>query len=106
LNNVSPVVYFTQAPKPEAGIISATDFSDLWADGQETSADTTKGTLSIHTPNGDRNVAVELMKPMISGDRVTYKVRVILGSIPRQFGESTLFIDFGDTWRVPQGETL
>ena len=106
LNQISPVIYFTQSPRPEAGVISTTEFNDLWTKGHDALADTTKATLSIHTPQGDKHVAVELMSPLVSGNRITYKVRVLLGTIPRQFNESTLFIDFGDTWRVPQGETL
>lgn len=106
LEGVSPTIFFSQKPDKVAGSVSLDQFKTLWIDGQDTVADTTKGTLKIQTPQGEKHVTVELMNPQVSGGRITYKARVVLGNIPRTFGSSTLFIDFGKSWRVPQGETL
>lgn len=96
LNDVPLVVYFSDRPHRISGMLSLEVFAQGWDQGPDSfRADPPNGTLSVLNEDGVVNTVVELSDPNTDVEKgsITFKVRVLDGSVPESFGTSTLFVD-------------
>jgi hypothetical protein len=96
LNDVPVVVYFADRPARMSGQLSLQVFAQGWDTGAQTlEKDPPNGTLSIFAEDKDNNVVLELSDPnvMVKEGKISFKVRVLFGELPENFGHATLFID-------------
>src|SRR5215831_5648263 len=85
LRAVSPTtVFFSDRPARIAGHMTTDELIALWGEGQNSFLkDPPNATLSSFTPDGKvTNAVVELKKPALQGDQMTYDVRVLQGKVP------------------------
>ncbi len=87
LNEVPNVIFFS---KHTAGHLPLEQFANRWEREKE-------ATLSIFREGGDATATLELSKPKVSANKISYQVKAVDGEIPRSFGHASLFIDFGKT---------
>lgn len=94
LKDVPLVIYFSERPDRIAGHMSLKKFVDGWNKGSDSfKSDPPNATLSIFNEDGNKNVVVELLNPQIKGDILSFKIRLLEGSLPKSFDVSSLFID-------------
>jgi hypothetical protein len=96
LKGVSPMtVYFSDRPTRVAGHVATSEMIPLWTEGKDSFLkDPPNATLSTFTADGKvANVVVELKNPGLSGDQMTYDVRVLQGKLPDNADAASLFID-------------
>ena len=96
LKGVSPMtVYFSDRPTRVAGHIATNEMIPLWSEGKDSFLkDPPNATLSTFTADGKvANVVVELKNPALSGDQMTYDVRVLQGKLPDNVEAASLFVD-------------
>jgi len=43
--------------------------------------------------NGNKNIVVELQNPSVEGNVISFKLKILQGTEPKEFKESSLFID-------------
>lgn len=96
LNGVPNVIYFSDRPARKAGHISLSDFVEMWDKGNDSyKADPPNAVLSVLSESGNQNIVVELQDPSIIGDLVSFKIKNLQETVPKEFKESSLFIDDG-----------
>ena len=96
LKGVSPMtVYFSDRPTRVAGHVATSEMIPLWSEGKNSFLkDPPNATLSTFTGDGKvANLVVELKNPGLSGDQMSYDVRVIEGKLPDNAEAASLFID-------------
>jgi hypothetical protein len=96
LEGVSPTtVFFSDRPSRIAGHLATEEMIPLWGEGKDSfTKDPPNATLSAFTPDGQvTNVVVELRKPALAGDKLTYDARVLQGKPPAKVDGASLFID-------------
>jgi hypothetical protein len=88
-------VYFSDRPTRVAGHIATTEMVPLWSEGKDSFLkDPPNATLSTFTADGKvANVVVELRNPELTGDQMTYDVRVLQGKLPDNAEAASLFVD-------------
>jgi len=107
LNDVPLVVYFSDRPARISGQLSIQVFEQGWRQGPDSFkadppnatlsilSDPPNATLSILSEDGNKNIVVELSEPdvKVKEGKISFKVRVLDGDLPKTFEHSTLFID-------------
>jgi hypothetical protein len=95
LRGVNPVtVCFTDRPARMAGHMQTSRFIPLWSQGKDSFLkDNPNATLSIFSGDNVADLVVELSNPQLSGDDLTYDVRLLEGTPPANGGACALFID-------------
>jgi hypothetical protein len=95
LRGVNPVtVCFTDRPARMAGHMQTSRFVPLWSQGKDSFLkDNPNATLSIFSGDNVSDLVVELSNPQLSGDDLTYDVRLLEGAPPANGGACALFID-------------
>ncbi len=94
LKGVAAVTFFSDRPNRVAGHLSLEGFAEVMkARRPLLRADPPNATLSILSPNGNRNVVVELMDPELEDGVLSFRFRVLDGELPDAFGPASLFID-------------
>jgi hypothetical protein len=96
LKGVSPTtVYFSDRPTRVAGHVATSEMIPLWSEGKNSFLkDPPNATLSTFTADGKvANVVVELKNPGLTGDQMTYDVRVLQGKLPHDAEAASLFVD-------------
>ncbi len=95
LRGVNPVtVCFTDRPARMAGHMQTSKFVPLWSQGKDSFLkDNPNATLSIFSGDNVADLVVELSNPQLSGDDLTYDVRLLEGTPPANGGACALFID-------------
>jgi len=95
LTGVSPVtVFFTDRPERIAGNMKTTAFVPFWSEGKDSfKANPPNADVSIVEGNELRQVVVELMDPVLSGDNLSYTVKVLQGDMPATGADVSVFID-------------
>jgi hypothetical protein len=95
LRGVNPVtVCFTDRPARMAGHMQTSKFVPLWSQGKDSFLkDNPNATLSVFSGNNVADLVVELSNPQLSGDDLTYDVRLLEGTPPANGGACALFID-------------
>jgi hypothetical protein len=95
LNGINPVtVMFSDRPERIAGHMPTARFVPFWSEGKDSFLkDPPNATLSFLEDATQADVVVELQDPSLSGEDLSYRVKVLEGSIPAQAGLASLFID-------------
>lgn len=95
LTGVSPVtLFFTDRPERIAGNMSTARFVPFWSDGPDSfQSDPPNADVSIIQDGKLRQTVVELMDPVLSGEDLSYTVKLIQGEMPESGAEVSLFID-------------
>jgi hypothetical protein len=95
LRGVNPVtVCFTDRPARMAGHMQTSRFVPLWSQGKDSFLkDNPNATLSVFSGDNVADLVVELSNPQLSGDDLTYDVRLLEGTPPANGGACALFID-------------
>jgi hypothetical protein len=109
LKGVSPMtVYFSDRPTRIAGHVATSEMIPLWSERKNSFVkDPPNATLSTFTGEGKvANVVVELKNPGLSGDQMTYDVRVIEGKLPDDAEAASLFIDVAGAARRAARRTV
>ena len=96
LKGVNPAtIYFSDRPERITGHMTLPAFLKEWDAGKDSfSKDPPNATLSILNPNGAQEVVVEITNPTLSGQDLSYDVKVLQGTPPAKGGISSLFIDW------------
>jgi hypothetical protein len=97
LDHVAPnAVVFADRPVRAAGHALTQHVLEEWATGDGTFAsDPPNATVSVLGKNGDdvRDAVVELKNPRMTGDQLTFDVRVLEGGLTGGDGPAAVFID-------------
>lgn len=96
LQGISPVtVFFTDRPERIAGNMATSRFVPFWSEGKDSfSKDNPNANLSILDPDKVlADIVVELSKPTLKGENLTYTVKILEGEMPAKGGPVSLFID-------------
>jgi hypothetical protein len=95
LNGINPVtVMFSDRPERIAGHMPTARFVPFWSEGTDSFLkDPPNATLSFLDDENLADAVVELQDPVLSGEDLSYRVKVLEGSIPVQAGLASLFID-------------
>jgi hypothetical protein len=89
-------VYFADRPRREIGHIPSHRFIELWEAGVNSFAvDPPNAVISFLDADGGApdDVVVVLREPKLEGSNLTYRVDVLEGALPGEWGPCTLFID-------------
>ena len=97
LQGLSPsTLYFADRPQREVGHLSSRQFVANWAEGDNSFAtDPPNAVLSFAEP-GDRlpeDAVVVIQDPHLEGDRLSYSIKLLEGTVPNATGPCALFID-------------
>ena len=95
LSGIPLVVYFSDRPYRLAGHTSLQNFGSLWNEGADAfSKDPPNAQLSIYYGHGeDAQAVLTISEPEISGNSISFSVRILEGDITETFEFATLFID-------------
>jgi len=95
LEGVSPVtVMFSDRPERIAGHMATARFVPFWSQGKDSFLkDPPNATLSFLEDQSLVDGVVELQGPVLSGDDLSYQVKILEGEIPVRAGLASLFID-------------
>jgi hypothetical protein len=99
LKDASPLtLFFSDRPKRIAGHMKTEAFVDHWSKGINSfKKSPPNATVAVfQTKDKIVDAIVELSDPQFDGTDLTYKAKVLLGKLPAQGGELSLFIDNGD----------
>jgi hypothetical protein len=89
-------VYFADRPRREIGHIPSRRFVELWEAGANSFAvDPPNAVLSFLEEKGTapEDAVVVLREPRLEGDKLSYSVEILEGSLPPRYGPCSLFID-------------
>jgi hypothetical protein len=96
LKGISPVtIFFTDRPERIAGNMATSRFVPFWSEGKDSFAkDNPNANLSILAADkAVADVVIELSKPSLHGDDLSYTVKILEGEMPATGGAVSLFID-------------
>ncbi len=95
LDGVSPAtVMFSDRPERIAGHMATARFVPFWSEGTDSFLkDPPNATLSFLDDQSLADAVVELRDPVLEGDALSYRVKVLEGEIPPNAGLASLFID-------------
>src|SRR5258708_7921596 len=95
LTGVSPMtLFFTDRPERIAGNMKTAAFIPFWSEGKDSfKSDPPNADVSILEGNSLRQIVVELQDPVLSGDNLTYTVKVLQGEMPATGADVSVFID-------------
>jgi hypothetical protein len=96
LVGISPVtIFFSDRPERIAGNMLTTAFVPFWSEGKDSfSKDNPNANLSVL--DKDKLIAdavVTLSNPVLTGEDLSYDVKVLEGNLPAAGGPASLFID-------------
>lgn len=89
-------IVFADRPVRAAGHVMTTQFIQQWDEGKDSFAiDPPNATISVlsNTPGDVDDAVVELTKPALNGDTLSFQVKVLQGEIDNS-GPAALFIDW------------
>ncbi len=95
LKGVSPVtVLFSDRPERLAGHMKTASFVPFWGEGADSfKSDPPNATLSVLEGEAVENAVLELSEPRLAGRDLSYRVKVLEGTLPASAGAASLFID-------------
>ncbi|MGA7979472.1 MAG: hypothetical protein WCA32_04500 [Chromatiaceae bacterium] len=95
LKDVNPVtVMFSDRPERIAGHMATKRFVPFWKEGKDSFLkDPPNATLSFAEDKQLEDAVIELRDPVLEGENLTYKVKVLEGKVPAEGGLASLFID-------------
>ena len=103
LTDVSPItLFFSDRPERVAGNMKTGAFIPFWSHGKDSFAkDPPNADVSIIEGDGMRQVIVVLQDPILEGDTLHYKVKVLQGDMPTKGADVSVFIDIIGMPRTP-----
>ena len=95
LEGVSPVtVFFSDRPERIAGNMKTAAFVPHWSKGKDSFlSDPPNADISILEGNTLKQVVAELQDPVLTGDSLTYTIKVLKGDMPAKGADVAVFID-------------
>jgi hypothetical protein len=95
LVGVAPVtLFFTDRPERLAGNMKTSAFIPFWSEGKDSfKSNPPNADLSILEGSTLRQTVVELQDPVLTGDDLVYKIKIIGGEMPKSGAEVSVFID-------------
>jgi hypothetical protein len=95
LNGVSPAtVFFTDRPERLAGNMKTAAFVPFWSKGKDSFlSDPPNADISILEGDKLQQIVAVLQDPVLSGDNLTYTVKVLQGQMPAKGADVSVFID-------------
>jgi hypothetical protein len=95
LEGVSPItVFFSDRPERIAGNMKTAAFVPHWSKGKDSFlSDPPNADISILEGNTLKQVVAELQDPVLTGDSLTYKIKVLKGDMPAKGTDIAVFID-------------
>jgi hypothetical protein len=103
LKGVNPAtVMFSDRPERIAGHMATARFVPFWGEGSDSFLkDPPNATLSFLEDKGLEDAVVELQDPVLEGESLSYRVKILEGEIPASAGVASLFIDIIGMPRTP-----
>ena len=104
LTGIKPeIMWFSNRPYRMAGTSPLSEYMQDWDSGTDSfKTDPPNGSLSYLQGESMASVALELSDPLLVGDKISYRVKLLEGTLPAKTGPVSLFIDFvGMVWRRP-----
>lgn len=101
LIGVSPItLFFADRPERVVGNMKTDAFVPFWSQGKDSFAkDPPNADVSIIDGNSMRQVVVVLRDPVLEGDTLHYRVKVLQGDMPAVGADVSMFIDIiGMPW--------
>ena len=89
-------LYFSDRPQRVVGQMATSDFVELWGVGENSfEADPPNAVLSFLQPGGSvpDDVVVVIKEPRLADGTLVYLIDVLEGTMPREAGPVSLFID-------------
>jgi hypothetical protein len=96
LDGVAPnSIIFSDRPVRKAGHVMTSKLMDAWATGGTFAKDPPNASVSVFSKDGSsvQDVVVVLKSPKMDGDRLTFNVKVLEGSLAKADGPASVFID-------------
>ena len=97
LQGLSPsTLYFADRPQREVGHMSSSRFVELWGEGENSFAENPPNAVLSFAEEADRppeDVVVVIEDPSMDGDMLSYRIKVLDGTVPSATGACALFID-------------
>jgi len=95
LHDVSPItLFFSDRPERIAGNMKTTAFVPFWSTGTDSFLkDPPNADISILEGDNLKQVVAVLQAPTLSGNDLTYTVKVIDGELPAKGSDVSVFID-------------
>ena len=101
LKGVGSTLFFSDRPERITGHVRTSDFVGHWTKGADNfAANPPNATLSVFGAKEVSSVVVVLTNPKLSGNTLSYTVKILEGKPPSSFKESSLFIDILGRWRM------
>lgn len=89
-------LYFSDRPERVVGHLSAKQFVDEWGEGENSFADDPPNAVIAFLDTNDEtpeDAIVVLKNPRLEGDKLTYTVQILEGSLPDKAESCSVFID-------------
>jgi hypothetical protein len=95
LKGVNPAtVMFSDRPERIAGHMKTDRFVPFWSEGKDSFLkDPPNATLSFLEDKTLADAVVELREPVLEGEDLSYRVKILEGQVPASAGAASLFID-------------
>jgi hypothetical protein len=97
LTGVTPsTLYFSDRPQRVVGHMATADFVDLWGEGANSFAEEPPNAVLAFLQPGDdvpEDAVVVIRDPRLDDGSLSYAIESLDGTVPRQAGPVTLFID-------------
>jgi len=97
LRGLSPsTLYFADRPQREVGHMSTRQFVANWGEGDNSFAENPPNAVLSFAEPGDRppvDAVVVIQDPHLDGDVLSYRIKVLDGTVPQATGPCALFID-------------
>jgi len=97
LQAVTPsTLYFSDRPQRVVGHMATADFVDLWAEGDNSFEEDPPNAVLAFLEPGDEvpeDAVVVIQEPRLQGDKLSYSIQALEGTVPTEAGPVTLFID-------------
>ncbi len=95
LKGISDItLLFSDRPDRVAGHMTTSDFTKNWNMGEDSfKIDNPNAALAIFGEEEPNDVVVELSDPVLDGGNLTYGIKILEGTIPKDGAECSLFID-------------
>jgi hypothetical protein len=97
LRDITPsTLFFSDRPQRVVGHMTTAEFVELWGEGDNSfEADPPNAVLSFLEPGDDAptDAVIVIKDPTLSDGQLSYSVDLLEGTVPRETGPVTLFID-------------
>lgn len=107
LNNVGPTGFFTDRPQRITGHQRTSHYIKMWDEGNNSfETDPPNANLAIFGKEDTTNAVIELGKPTLAGNTLSYPVKILKGNIPASFKEASMVIDILGRWASAIGGAM